>query len=131
MAQPPEDDTRPLFGMLREDVPESLVDDLLRLQRTRGLFQRYSQHEWDALRESHGQLLRYIGATSFELAPEDPVLRERVAASLLGLSMLLDEASIELISSRLVTAHQAGEDLSAVADIFSAGSGDEVRRPAA
>ncbi len=83
------------FGILRADIPEQLVDAMLQRQRSRDLFQRVSILQWQSLQTTHPHLIHYISTVCLEVAPSDPLLREQIAASFLGLYALLDESAIQ------------------------------------
>ena len=107
MAEPKPIDIN--FGILHQDVTKLLVDDQLRRQRATDLFYRVSLQDWNLLEQTHPNLAHYISVTSYETAPNDPEQRERVAANLLGLYALLDEAAIHREVATLWTA--SGLDL--------------------
>lgn len=90
-----------LFSVLRDDVPDELVRKLLKEQREVGLFMRYSLQHWDILKESHPHLSRYIAITSYQAAPHDALMREKIAASLLGLCLMMDTAMADRFERRL------------------------------
>ncbi|MBA3758633.1 hypothetical protein H0X10_03320 [Candidatus Saccharibacteria bacterium] len=79
------------YTLLRHDIPEELVDAVLDQQREHDIFFRFSLVNWDAL-QKRPNLKHFIAASSFEAAPEDPIMREKVTSSLLGMLALLDEA---------------------------------------
>jgi hypothetical protein len=80
------------YGMLRQDVPEMLVDAVLDQQRKEHIFFRFTLDDWESLRLSRPNIVHYMSTTSFEAAPNDPIMREKITAALLGLWALLDEA---------------------------------------
>lgn len=90
-----------LFKYLRMDVEDSLVKKLLQEQREIGLFMRYSLQHWGILNETHPNLSRYIAITSYQAARDDPLAREKIAASLLGLCLMLDEAMAKRFAERM------------------------------
>ena len=79
------------YGLLGHDIPPELVDSVLDQQRQQDIFLRFSLAEW-AFMQQKPNLRHYVAVTSFEVAPDDPILRERVVGALLGMFALLDEA---------------------------------------
>lgn len=98
-----------LFSIIRDDISDELVRTLLKEQREVGLFMRYSLQHWDMLKETHPNLSRYIAITSYQAAPYDAVMREKVAASLLGLCMMVDTAMAERFAKRLGNARHIAD----------------------
>lgn len=90
-----------LFKVLREDVSDEIVKKLLQEQRETGLFMRFSLLHWDILKETHPNLSRYIAITSYQAAPDNPLMREKIAASLLGLCLMMDETIAKRFAQRL------------------------------
>jgi len=86
IANGPENLDHPL---LRHDIPERLVDAVLDRQRQRHIFLRFDLTDWQALPPN---LRHFIAVTSFEAAPDDLFMREKVASALLGMVALLNEA---------------------------------------
>ncbi|HSX44096.1 MAG TPA: hypothetical protein VLE69_02250 [Candidatus Saccharimonadales bacterium] len=83
---------QPVFGVLHHDVASDLVDFVLDQQRETDLFNRYSQAAWDKLGKEKPNLQHYISVQCFEAAPDDPILRERLAGTFMGMLGMLDEA---------------------------------------
>lgn len=79
------------YTLLDRDIPPELVDSVLDQQRQQDLFLRYSLMEWQLMQQKPN-LRHYLAVTSFEVAPDDPILRERVVSALLGMFALLEEA---------------------------------------
>lgn len=98
-----------LFKVLREDISEELVKKLLQEQRDVGLFMRFSLQHWDKLKETHPNLSRYIAITSYQAAQDDPLMREKVAASLLGLCLMMDQAMVRRFAERLEDARNLAD----------------------
>lgn len=82
----------PEFNVLRHDVSEALVDEHLDQMREQPAFMRVTSDEWDELSESWPNVRHYITASSTEISPEDPVMREEITASLVGLVKLIQKA---------------------------------------
>jgi hypothetical protein len=80
-------------GVLTDDIPFDLVDGVLDSQRQTEDFARRNQVLWERI-QSLPNVRHYITAASFEAAPDDTILRERVIASMLGLFGLLDETYV-------------------------------------
>jgi hypothetical protein len=68
-----------------------MADAALRRVREREIFFRYDQKTWDALRAFKPNLHHLLCAISYEASPEDPVVREHIAAALLSLLTMLDD----------------------------------------
>jgi hypothetical protein len=85
------------FGgtLLQHTVPAELVDTVLDKQREQHPFFRYGTKEWEIIKRKQPNLAHFISVTSFEAAPEDPILREMVASSLIGMVSLLDQSLIK------------------------------------
>lgn len=73
------------------DVPEEAVDRVLEKLRSGDSSIRFTQVDWNRLRERKPALHRFIDVMSAEAAPDDPILRGRVASSLLGMVVLSEE----------------------------------------
>ena len=73
------------------DVPESLVDKVLDKLREKPGLLRFSHNDWYALRDKKPNLHHFIEASSYEAAPDDPILREKVSAAMLGMVILSQE----------------------------------------
>lgn len=74
-----------------DDVPEVLVDSVLSKLREKPNFLRFTQDDWNTLRDKKPNLHHFISTSSYEAAPDDPLAREAVAAALLGLVILNEE----------------------------------------
>jgi hypothetical protein len=110
-----------LFDVLREDVSADLVDELLKEQRDIGLFMKVSLAKWEELSNSHPELSHYIAMTAYDVSRGDPLQRERIAASLLGLYEMLDKDIVNKMTRRVN--HIIGEDAHGVTMIEQTTSG--------
>lgn len=77
--------------LMSYDAPAELVETFISQLRQRPTFDRISEEKWQELTEHSPNLRHFITATSVEISPQDPLLREQVTGSMLGLLALLEE----------------------------------------
>lgn len=73
------------------DVPESTVDHVLNRLQSRDSETRFSQTDWNRIKDKKPHLFHFIDSASREASPEDPILRAKVASALLGMVVLSEE----------------------------------------
>ena len=72
---------------------ETVTRVLDKLRKTPGVL-RFSQSDWNTLRDKKPHVHRFIEAASFEAAPDDALLRETVSSALLGMIVLQQEMGL-------------------------------------
>jgi len=75
-----------------DDVPQVLARLLLQARKSSG--KRFDAGFWDGLAKDRPNLRDFMYATSYRIAPDNPVLRGEIAAGLGDVVMLLDRAAI-------------------------------------
>ena len=89
----PDSSADPNFTFLKRDIPAPLVDTMLDRQQASSDSEAINEtiQVWDKLK-AKPNLRHYIAATSYEIAPINLLLRQKITSTLLELLVLLDEA---------------------------------------
>jgi hypothetical protein len=82
-------------GVLQSAPSDELVSSFLRrLHAISGVDER-TMEQWRTLEKTQPNLTRFIMACSYRAAPDDPEVREVIAANMLYLYILLGEAKLQ------------------------------------
>lgn len=84
------------------------AEKLLQVLREKPLFNRFSDEVWDELPFN---LRHFIEATAFEASPTDPLHREQVAASMVGMWVLMKIESGDSLEDYPALKRQVGEPI--------------------
>lgn len=87
----PERATEAFNHMDNNDVPEDLVNSVLAKLKSEDINTRFTQTDWEALREKKPNLHGFIDAASHKIAPNDPEARGRATMGLIALLILLED----------------------------------------
>lgn len=99
------------------DIPEATVDYVLNRLHSRDPEIRFSQADWNKVKDKKPHLFHFIESASTEAAPEDPLLRAKVASALLGMVVLSEELRLRELEQTIdstITDHIETELLSSL-----------------
>ncbi len=100
------------------DVPESTVDHVLNRLQSRDLETRFSQADWNKLKDKKPHLFHFIDSASKEAAPDDPQLRAKVTSALLGMVVLSEELRLHDLEESVGTAIDHGTDIEVISGLY-------------
>lgn len=100
------------------DVSESTVDHVLDRLHSKDPETRFSQTDWNKIKDKKPHLFHFIDSASREAAPEDPMLRAKVASALLGMVVLSEELRLLDLEDGMNEAITGDIDIEVLASLY-------------